>query len=99
MPPATRQTWKDEPDDHDYPAAGAYLSLLMPPARAKRAIRLPRRPSDHFYVALDLHKVKAGEPPSPVLVVRGELASGGPRPSAGGYHRICARHHPVGGAP
>jgi hypothetical protein len=21
--------WKDEPDDHDYPAAGDYLSLLM----------------------------------------------------------------------
>ena len=24
--------WKDEPDDHDYPAASAYLSLLADPA-------------------------------------------------------------------
>jgi hypothetical protein len=23
-------TWKDEPDDHDFPAATAYLSLLLP---------------------------------------------------------------------
>jgi len=27
--------WKDEPDDHDYPAAVAYLSLLVPEATAK----------------------------------------------------------------
>jgi hypothetical protein len=27
--------WKDEPDDHDYPAAADYLSLLMPDAAAK----------------------------------------------------------------
>ena len=93
MPPATRQTWKDEPDDHDYPAAGAYLSLLMPPARAKRVIRLPVRPSDNFHVALDLQKVKAGKPLSPVLLVRGELASEVPLTIADGYHRICASHH------
>jgi hypothetical protein len=24
-------TWKDEPEEHDYPAAAAYLSLLAPP--------------------------------------------------------------------
>lgn len=23
--------WKDEPEEHDYPAAEAYLSLLLPP--------------------------------------------------------------------
>ncbi|HEX3907123.1 MAG TPA: hypothetical protein VHW92_04250, partial [Mycobacteriales bacterium] len=23
-------TWKDEPDEHDFPAATAYLSLLLP---------------------------------------------------------------------
>ena len=31
-----RQHWKDEPDDHDYPAAEDYLSLLLPEAAAKR---------------------------------------------------------------
>ena len=24
----TKVTWKNDPDDHDYPAAAAYLSLL-----------------------------------------------------------------------
>jgi hypothetical protein len=36
---AAKETWKKEPDDHDYPAAEDYLSLLMPPAQAKRAVR------------------------------------------------------------
>lgn len=26
---APREHWKEEPDDHDYPAAGDYLSLLL----------------------------------------------------------------------
>jgi len=39
MPAAARENWKDEPDDHDYPAAEDYLSLLMPPAGAKRVVR------------------------------------------------------------
>jgi hypothetical protein len=33
------ETWKDEPDDHDYPAAEGYLSLLMAPSAAKRIVR------------------------------------------------------------
>jgi hypothetical protein len=33
------QHWKDEPDDHDYPAAENYLSLLLSPQAAKLAIR------------------------------------------------------------
>jgi len=36
---AAKETWKKEPDDHDYPAAEDYLSLLMPPAQAKRVVR------------------------------------------------------------
>jgi hypothetical protein len=113
MPPKARETWKDEPDDHDYPAAEAFLTLLMPPARAKRVVRrlraapLERRkakdllrasqlrllPSDNFHVALDLQKVKAGKPLSPVLLVRGDLASQVPLTIADGYHRICASFH------
>jgi hypothetical protein len=36
---AAKETWKKEPDDHDYPAAEDYLSLLMAPSRAKRVVR------------------------------------------------------------
>ncbi|HEY4872413.1 MAG TPA: hypothetical protein VIJ03_11035 [Candidatus Dormibacteraeota bacterium] len=35
---AIRENWKELPDDHDYPAAEAYLSLLMPPAKAKQLV-------------------------------------------------------------
>ncbi len=28
---STKERWKTEPDDHDYPAAESYLSLLLPP--------------------------------------------------------------------
>ena len=37
-PKAAREIWKDDPDDHDYPAAEDYLSLLMPPAKAKQVV-------------------------------------------------------------
>lgn len=44
--------WKEEPDEHDYPAAESYLSLVLPPARAKRlARRLRGRP-------IERHKAK-----------------------------------------
>jgi hypothetical protein len=36
---AARENWKEEPDEHDYPAAEEYLSLLTPPARAKQVVR------------------------------------------------------------
>jgi hypothetical protein len=31
-----KEHWKDEPDDHDYPAAADYLSLLLPEATAQQ---------------------------------------------------------------
>ena len=39
MAKTVRENWKEEPDDHDYPAAEEYLSLLTPPARAKQVVR------------------------------------------------------------
>jgi hypothetical protein len=30
--------WKEQPDEHDYPAAEDYLSLLMPPANANQVV-------------------------------------------------------------
>ncbi len=32
-----KERWKAEPEDHDYPAAAAYLSLLLPPAEVAPA--------------------------------------------------------------
>jgi hypothetical protein len=110
---AARENWKDEPDDHDYPAAEDYLSLVMPPARAKQVVRrlraapIVRRKAkdllrssrlrvlapDNVHVARDLQKVKAGKALSPVLLVRGQLASDVALTIADGYHRICASYH------
>jgi hypothetical protein len=35
---AREARWKDRPEEHDYPAAGAYLSLLMPPTEVDAVI-------------------------------------------------------------
>jgi len=113
MPPKPAENWKEEPDDHDYPAAEDYLSLLMPPANARRVVghlrkaaivrrkgkdllrasRLPPLLPENLHVARDLKKVKDGRKLSPVLLVRGELASEVPLTIADGYHRICASYH------
>ena len=58
-----------------------------------RASRLPVLGPDNVHVAKDLDKVRKGKPLSPVLLVRGKLASGVPMTVADGYHRICASHH------
>lgn len=107
------ERWKQEPEDHDFPAAADYLALLLedrdveqivaelrkaPTVHRKakdlsRASGLPILPPDNPHVAKDLKKVKAGEPLSPVLLVRGNLAHGVPLTVADGYHRICASYH------
>src|SRR5215472_9294808 len=41
--------WKEQPDDHDYPAAENYLALLMPVAGASKLVEsLRTRPIEHF---------------------------------------------------
>lgn len=107
-----KEHWKPEPDAHDYPAAAAYLSLVMSASEVKavvtrlqaaplthgkakdllRASGLSHLPPDNVHVALDLRKVKAGQKLSPVLLVRGRLASSVPLTVADGYHRICASY-------
>src|SRR6266481_5557486 len=32
------ENWKEQPDDHDYPAAEDFLTLLMPPGKAKQVV-------------------------------------------------------------
>jgi hypothetical protein len=43
-----REHWKEEPDEHDYPAAADYLSLLLPPSAAEDVCnRLRAVPIEH----------------------------------------------------
>jgi hypothetical protein len=58
-----------------------------------RAAGLPLLPTDNPHVAKDLKKVRAGTALSPVLLVRGDLATGRAAQVADGYHRICASYH------
>jgi len=110
---ASKEHWDSEPDDHDYPAAVNYLSLILPEAAAKgvvddlrsapvgrwkakdllRASRLLLLPEDNPHVLVDLKKVSKGQKLSPVLLIRGRLASAAPLTIADGYHRICASYH------
>jgi hypothetical protein len=39
------ENWKEEPDDHDYPAAEDFLSLLMAPAKARQVVDRLRKAS------------------------------------------------------
>jgi len=58
-----------------------------------RASRLPLLDLHNVHVGSDLAKVAAGQPLSPVLLVRGDLVSGTPLQIADGYHRVCASYH------
>ena len=42
MPKATVELWKNEPDEHDFPAALDYLTLVSPPATAERLVQAMR---------------------------------------------------------
>lgn len=106
-------TWLKAPEEHDYPAAAAYLALVARPdvveqlvaalkaaptthQKAKdvlRAARLAQLPRDNPHVAADLAKVAKGTTLSPVLLVRGDLASGHALQIADGYHRVCASYY------
>jgi hypothetical protein len=45
---AAKEHWKEEPDDHDYPAAADYLSLLMSESAAHELVlRLRDAPNLH----------------------------------------------------
>ena len=58
-----------------------------------RAAQLGLLPVDNPHVAADLSKIKKGEPLSPILLVRGDFATGVPLQIADGYHRVCASYH------
>jgi hypothetical protein len=58
-----------------------------------RAAQLSLLPVDNPHVATDLAKIKKGESLSPILLVRGDFATGVPLQIADGYHRVCASYH------
>ena len=109
----TTVVWKDEPEDHDYPAAEAYLTLITDPKHAEdlasdlrtaplvhqkakdilRAAGLVLLPIDNAHVKADLAKIKDGKHLSPILLIRGNIATGTPLQIADGYHRVCASYH------
>ena len=44
--PVAAEHWSEEPEEHDYPAAAAYLSLICDPTEVRRLVAaLKRRPS------------------------------------------------------
>ena len=54
MSPRAFTNWKEQPDDHDYPAAENYLTLLMSPAAAKKAAQRLRKAPIVHWMAKDL---------------------------------------------
>jgi hypothetical protein len=58
-----------------------------------RASRLALLPVDNPHVASDLARIKKGKQLSPILLVRGDLATDVALQIADGYHRVCASYH------
>jgi hypothetical protein len=105
--------WQQVPQEHDYPAAGSYLSMLAGPKTVRRLLKalqrapvthfkakdilrasgLPLLPPDNVHVAADLAAVKAGQPLSPCLMIRGTLTRDVAAQIADGYHRVCASYY------
>jgi hypothetical protein len=52
--PVPAELWKDEPDDHDYPAAQNYLSLCVDAKKAEHLTDLLRQASIETFKAKDL---------------------------------------------
>ena len=91
---------------HDYlslVATGPVVARVVKALRATSTVRwkakdilrasgLPELDQDNRHVIKDLHKIRAGEALSPVLLVRGDAMAGHPLIIADGYHRVCAVH-------
>src|SRR5262249_21077257 len=58
-----------------------------------RAAGLRLLPVDNPHVAADLAKIKKKQPLSPILLVRGDLATRVALQIADGYHRVCASYY------
>jgi hypothetical protein len=105
----TSEHWKQEPEDQDFPAAEAFLSLLVGPsvaAKLAKALRKQEKLVNH--AAKDLLRASGlpllGPDDSEVAadlkkIKMGSrlspvlLAFGDPLWIADGYHRICVSYH------
>ena len=101
--------WKDEPEEHDIPAAFNYLSLLIDPREAKKLTKaMKQRSRLEHYMANDILRASglsllAADDHEVVKdlhkVKSGEklspvlLVRNTPLWVADGYHRICASYH------
>jgi hypothetical protein len=56
---ATKEHWKEASDDHDYPAAADYLSLVLPRKKASQLVRRLRAAPLEHRKAKDLLRASA----------------------------------------
>jgi hypothetical protein len=54
MATTSKTNWKREPDEHDYPAAGSYLSLLLAPKLVEAIVLALQKAPIASYKAKDL---------------------------------------------
>lgn len=103
-----KEHWKNEPDEHDYPAAFDYLSLLIRPVRAEQIVQELKSAKLTTRKAKDLLRASRLELlPEDNKHVAKDLAKvkenkklspvllvrADPLVIADGYHRICASYH------
>jgi len=70
-----KEHWKEDPDDHDYPAAGDYLSLLLPQADVETSVAALRATTITHRKAKDLLRASRLELlPADNVHVAGDLA-------------------------
>jgi hypothetical protein len=102
------ERWKDEPEEHDFPAAADYLSLGFPESVAATIVDALREAPTMHWKARDLLRAArlgllASDDPEVARdlqkVARREalspvlLVRGTPLIVADGHHRICASYH------
>jgi hypothetical protein len=101
--------WKDEPEEHDFPSAFNYLTLLTEPRDAKKIVKALKQSSHlEHYMANDLLRASGlallpaddHDVAKELLKVKSGtklspvlLVRGTPLWVADGYHRICASYH------
>jgi hypothetical protein len=100
--------WKDDPEEHDFPAALEYLSLLTLPVRAVQLVEMLKKAPTVNRKAKDLLRASnSALLPGDNYHVAKDLDKienghklspvlvirGNPAVIADGYHRICAAYH------
>jgi hypothetical protein len=101
--------WKDDPDEHDYPAAKSYLSLLVDPDEAEHLIKnMKAQDGVHHFAAKDILRasglaclpsddpevaVDLAKVQAGTLLSPALLVRGTPVWIADGYHRVCVSYH------